>query len=212
MKTHELIAALSAQPATVDPGRGDRLFGRSLALSLLIALGVVLLGLGPLPLDQAGRLPVFWLKLGLPLGVAVASFAAMRRLAHPGRRAGAWAAVPVVLVGLVWVLALAILAGAPAGRRWDLVMADDWLECLVAIVLLSVPAFLLSVRALRALAPTRLRLTGAMAGLFAGSLAAAAFTLHCPVMQVPYLAVWYVLGMFTPAVAGALVGRKLLRW
>jgi hypothetical protein len=31
-------------------------------------------------------------------------------------------------------------------------------------------------------------------------------------MEAPFLAVWYVLGMLIPAGAGALLGRRVLRW
>ena len=38
------------------------------------------------------------------------------------------------------------------------------------------------------------------------------YTLHCPEMEAPFLAVWYLLGMLIPAAAGALLGPRLLRW
>lgn len=37
-------------------------------------------------------------------------------------------------------------------------------------------------------------------------------SLHCPEMGVAFWAVWYVLGMAVPAIIGALLGPRLLRW
>ncbi len=62
------------------------------------------------------------------------------------------------------------------------------------------------------LAQTGLRPAGAMAGLLAGSVATVAYCLHCPEMEVPFWAVWYVVGMLIPALAGWLLGPRLLRW
>jgi len=31
-------------------------------------------------------------------------------------------------------------------------------------------------------------------------------------MQAPFVAVWYVLGMLVPGMAGAIAGPRLLRW
>jgi hypothetical protein len=46
----------------------------------------------------------------------------------------------------------------------------------------------------------------------AGGAGAAVYALHCPELQAPFLAVWYVLGMAIPVAAGALLGPRLLRW
>ena len=69
-----------------------------------------------------------------------------------------------------------------------------------------------SLRALRELAPTRLRLAGAAAGALAGGAGAAVYALHCPEFGAPFLAVWYVLGMALPVAAGAWLGPRVLRW
>ena len=74
------------------------------------------------------------------------------------------------------------------------------------------PVFAAMVWWLRGLAPTRLRLAGAAAGFAAGTTAALVYTLHCPEIEPPFLAVWYVLGMAIPAALGASLGPRLLRW
>ena len=66
--------------------------------------------------------------------------------------------------------------------------------------------------AMKGLAPTRLALAGAGAGLLAGALGALVYALHCPELAASFLAVWYVLGIAIPALAGALLGPRVLRW
>ena len=53
--------------------------------------------------------------------------------------------------------------------------------------------------------------TGA-AGRLAGGVGALVYTLHCPELEAPFLGVWYVIGMAIPAVIGAALGPRLLRW
>ena len=65
---------------------------------------------------------------------------------------------------------------------------------------------------MRGLAPTQTRLAGAAVGLLAGAIGAMAYTLHCPEMGAPFLAIWYVAGVLVPTVAGALLGPRMLRW
>jgi len=80
------------------------------------------------------------------------------------------------------------------------------------IVLLSVPTFPAVFWAVKSLAPTQLRLAGAVAGLLASSTATIVYCLHCPEMSPAFWSVWYAIGMLLPAGIGAWLGPKLLRW
>lgn len=213
MRTDDLIALLAADLTPVDALRAERRYLAKLAAGALAAMVAMLLWLGPRPdIAAAAPLPMFWLKLALPASLAMAALVALRRIGYPGVPLGRalWGAV--VPVSLVWLLAgVALLTAAPA-ERLPLVLGDTWRQCPVTIAVLSVPAMALALWALRGLAPTRLALAGAVAGLFAGAVAALAYALHCPEMEAPFLAVWYVLGMLIPAGAGALLGPHLLKW
>lgn len=81
-----------------------------------------------------------------------------------------------------------------------------------SILLLSLPAGGGMLLVMRQLAPTRLRLAGAAAGLVAGSGAALVYTLHCPELALPFVALWYLGGMLLPALLGAIIGPRLLVW
>ncbi|RYF18619.1 MAG: DUF1109 domain-containing protein [Comamonadaceae bacterium] len=213
MKTDDLVAALAAAAVPVDPVRADRRFLLRLSLGVLLALGLMLLFLGPRPdLAAAATLPMFWVKLGLPAAVAGAAWLLLLRLAHPGMRtkgAGAAAVLPLALMSAAGAL---VLLQAPGSERLALVLGDTWRECLLNIGLLSLPVLLLALVAVRGLAPTRLRLTGAAAGLFAGAAAAFAYAFHCPELAPPFLGAWYVTGILIPCALGAALGRRALRW
>jgi hypothetical protein len=213
MRTDDLIAALAADLSPIDPTRADRRFFVKLAGGAVLALIAMLLLMGPRPdLGAAAALPMFWIKLIFPASLALAALVVLRRLCYPGMRLGRAPAAAALPVTAVWIFAGLVLLTAPAGERLPLVLGDSWIECPFSIALLSVPALALALWAARELAPTRLALAGAAAGLLAGAVAAFVYALHCTEMQAPFLAVWYVLGMLIPAGIGALLGRRLLRW
>ena len=66
--------------------------------------------------------------------------------------------------------------------------------------------------ALRQGAPSRPALTGAVAGLAATGIGATFYASHCTNDSPLFMAAWYVLGTAIVAVAGALLGARLLRW
>jgi len=109
------------------------------------------------------------------------------------------------------IAAASLLAAAPQ-QRAELIFGQTASVCPFLIALLSVPLFLALVWTMRGLAPTRLRLAGAAAGLAAGAVGALVYSLHCPELAAPFLGIWYVLGMLMPTALGALLGPLLLRW
>jgi hypothetical protein len=62
------------------------------------------------------------------------------------------------------------------------------------------------------LAPTRFRAAGAAAGLVAGAIGAMVYVFYCREVSASFVFSWYTLGMTLPAIGGALLGPKLLRW
>lgn len=213
MKTDALIAALATDLKAVDPVRTERRFAGKLIAAALVTFAAMLLWLGPRPdITAAAALPMFWLKVAFPASLAFAALVALRRLSYPGMRVGRAPLAIAAPLAVVWlVAAVALLMVAPT-ERLPFVLGETWQQCPVTIALLSMPAAGLAFWAVGDLAPTRLSLAGAAAGLFAGATAAVAYALHCPEMEAPFLAVWYVLGMLIPTGVGALLGRQLLKW
>ena len=213
MRTDELIAMLAQQDARPERAARGLRFAAALPAGLLAAMlmMVVLLGIRE-DWSLALRLPMFWWKLAYATSLGIAALFVTLRLATPGRRVGkAWYGL-LLPAAAAAVAALVVLWLAPDGNRIALVRGETWQVCALWIASLSIPAFAAVMWSVRGLAPTRPRLSGACAGLLAGTLATAAYCVHCPEMQVPFWALWYTAGMLVPAVAGALLGPRLLRW
>jgi len=213
MKTDELIAALAAGAEPVDSrAPRQRLLRATVAGAAVGApLMIGVLGLNP-QLGQVAQWPMFWIKVAFAVAVAAAAFAVVLRLAKPGVPARRAAGVLAMPFAAIWLLAAAALLTSAPGEREALVLGSTWRVCPLNIGMLSLPALALSLWALRGLAPTRLRLAGAAAGLLAGGLGAAVYTLHCPEMAAPFIGTWYVLGMMVPTALGAALGPRMLRW
>ena len=213
MKTDDLISLLAADTLPVQSRAAPRRLALALVAGLPLAAVFMLLEFGVRhDIDQAMLLPMFWVKLLFPAVLGAAAWSVLQRLARPGvRLGGSWLGI-VVPVLVLWALAAISLAGAPAESRSGLVMGQTWRTCSASIALLSLPVFAAAFVALASLAPTRPAWAGACAGAMAGGAGAAMYALHCPELEAPFLAVWYVLGIAIPVLAGALIGPRLLRW
>lgn len=213
MKTDDLIALLAAQAQPVPRHAAAHQLGLALLAALPVSIAIVALfyGLRPGLLESLGG-AMAWVKILLPAAIGAGAFVAVQRLARPGVRVrGAWAGMLVPLA-LLWGMGLLVWMGATPEARPQLLWGTTWRTCIFNIVFISTPLFVATFVALRGLAPTRPMLTGAAAGALASGVGAALYALHCPELGAPFLAVWYVLGMAVPVIAGALLGRRLLRW
>ncbi|MBS0499301.1 MAG: DUF1109 domain-containing protein [Proteobacteria bacterium] len=213
MKTDDLIKLLATQPAAERQAPAGAALARAVGLGLLGGLLIMLAGYGTNPaLPQLLGTPMFWFKLGMPVVVALSAARLAARLARPGMGPGRAGWGIALAVALVWIAAVAQWQATPAPERAALLWGQTWLSCPFSIGLIGLPVLVGSLRALRELAPTRLRLAGAAAGALAGGAGAAVYALHCPEFGAPFLAVWYVLGMALPVAAGAWLGPRVLRW
>lgn len=213
MKTDDMISMLAANVAPLDRRAPGRRFRWSMALGSAGSVLLMLLVFGARPhISMMLATPMFWARLAFPVALSAAALVTVTRLSRPGMSVGhGWRLVAAPLV-LLWLAAAVALMLAPTGDRLPLVLGTTWRTCALNIALLSIPAFIGTVRAVRALAPTRLRMAGAAAGLQAGAIATTAYCFHCPEMEVSFWAVWYVAGMLIPFGLGAWLGPRLLRW
>ena len=213
MNTDKLVTLLArggAAPAGPSPAAR---FALATLIAAAAALGLMAATLGlRADLAQATHQPMFWVKAGFGVAVALLAWPLGLRLARPGMRAGWWPAGIVTIFAGLWVLAIVALAGAETGRRTAMLLRSSWLACPLLITALSVPGFVAILRASASLAPTRPALAGAAAGMLSAAIAAAAYALHCPELDAPFIAAWYELGLLIPTLAGALLGPRLLRW
>jgi hypothetical protein len=213
MNTDDLVIMLATGAGAVQPNQAARRYATAVGWGILGAALLMATLLGPRhDVAAAALLPMFWVKLGFAASLVAASLLAALRLSRPGRRLswvpGALAA-PVLAI---WLLAALVLVQADPAQRVVLFFGDTWDVCPFLIATLSAPAFVAAIWAMKGLAPTRLRLAGAAAGLLSGALGAIVYSVHCPEMGAPFIGFWYLLGMLIPTGVGALLGPRLLRW
>ena len=212
MKTNDLIALLASDTLQPQPPVRQQLL-RQLLLGAVVCgvLLFTLLGMNP-RMDQMALHPAFITKMLWLTALMGFSLYGLFRLARPGVGAGH------TLVGLgLALLAMGSLGvmqwlQTDAGARTAQWMGGSWQVCSVSIVALSLPVLGALLRALRQLAPTRPALTGAVAGMLAGSLAASIYSLHCPETSLTFFAVWYAGGIALVSGVGAVLGWRALRW
>ncbi|MBM3387460.1 MAG: DUF1109 domain-containing protein [Betaproteobacteria bacterium] len=212
MNTQDLIGLLAHDPMPAAPPARQQLakplLGAALACGLLVLL---FWGVNP-ALRQMLAHPAFVIKmLWLALVIGFSGYGLLR-LSRPGVSAGP----------TFWGLGLSMLAMSSLGllqsaqtepdSRLALWLGHSWLSCALSIPALSAPLLGALFWALRQLAPTRPRLTGAAAGALAGGVAASLYSLHCTETAVAFFAVWYGGGLLLASAAGALLGARWLRW
>jgi hypothetical protein len=211
VKTSHLIDVLSRGAGVAPRGVVGRRLGLALAIGLAVSAGVSVLGLGVNP-DLPGMGAALALKLAYVAGLTASAAWLAARLACPGAPWLRAAATVILVIAGMCVPALIAWMRAGAAQHGELLFGQSWASCPWRVAALSSPALLMGFWAIRGLAPTRLRLAGAAAGLTAGGLGAFGYTLHCPEVSPVFVLTWYTLGMLVPAAAGALLGPRLLRW
>ncbi|HEV2442458.1 MAG TPA: DUF1109 domain-containing protein [Steroidobacteraceae bacterium] len=213
MKTDELIETLGVTVERVE-GRLFRnafivalIFGAALALCAMQAL----LGMSPSALRES-HLGLALLIAALVAGVVVAGSRYLLKAAYPGMSVRGPTALLVVIIATFLCAGVAGLLAAHPSARSAMIFGPMWPVCLACIPLFSIGPFLALVWALRKGAPTKLRSTGAVAGLVAGAVGAGACALHQPGGSLPFIGLWYVGPILLCALLGAVLGSRVLRW
>jgi hypothetical protein len=213
MKTDDLISLLATGNTPLDSHAVGKRFGLALAIGLLLAglLLAVTLGLRH-DLRQEASEPIFWTKLAFAAALALSGYFTAQRLGRPGMRLGGVLSALSLPVLILWLYAALVWVDTDPSLRAGLIFGSTWRSCPFNIGMVSLPLLLATLWAMRGLAPTRLALAGAGAGLLSGALGALVYSLHCPESAAPFVAVWYVLGIALPTAAGAALGPRVLRW
>jgi len=212
MKTDELIRAVVADNASLK---------RPLSQTIALALGVgVLVGaavfsgvLGPRP-DFTWALansPRFDFKLFFTLAVAACAFLLIRRLARPDGSGSVLGTLTIPLGALAIAVVMELMA-LPADHWLDHARGSNWLICMTMIPILSLAPFIAIFYALRQGAPSDPARTGAAGGILAAAVGAALYATHCTDDSPLFVSIWYIIAMGFVALAGAVLGRLLLRW
>jgi hypothetical protein len=212
MRTDELIAQLSDGLQPVKQGAVTRLLLGAILLGIAGSVLVMLTMIG-LRHDLSTAMVSFgmWTKLVYTFVIAVFGFWLVERAGRPG----AEMTRPLLLLALP-LLAILLLSAlqmsAPQADMPALVMGRSSQVCAFLVTMTALPTLAATFWALKRLAPTRLTLAGAGAGLFAGAAGAFVYCFHCTESAAPFIAIWYTLGIAAVTALGALLGPRLLRW
>lgn len=213
MKTNELIDVLSKNIEPVDTRRLALRFGAAIlgAISAALLVAVFALGVRADINEPVARAFVFG-KLAFALAiVGLASIFLIKHLRPGGEYRSGARLIALPFLALMSLAAINMMSASPS--HWQhAVFHGGWLECLISIPIIAVAPFAVIMWAARLMAPTALTRAGALAGLLAGGVSAAAYALHCQGDSLPFIALWYGGTIFLCTLAGATLGRRLLRW
>ena len=211
MKTDELITLM-----TQDAPVGLR-YGRALALALgagivfSVLLLVVTIGLRHNMTSVFETARVLF-KIVVTLVLAVLAVRLAGRMGRPGEDTRLPALLLAVPAVMIVAAVLAELMAVPADAWRASLVGSNALFCLFFVPVLSLAPLAALFWALRKGAPQDPAVAGAAAGLAAGAIAAAIYAWHCPDDSPLFLATWYTIAIAAVTTAGALLGRRWLRW
>ncbi|MGN8023246.1 NrsF family protein [Phyllobacterium sp. 22229] len=213
MTTNDLIERLAGELKPVSRKAVLRRIGIGLGISS-VASAILMwswLGMRPDLMTAAGTM-AFWVKFTYTLVLAMGGAWAVKRIAYPLGSIRVSLAVMAVAIALICMLAFAQLAMSPRDHYANMMKGHTITVCTFNIVVLSLPLLFGAFWVLRGLAPTRPTVAGTAAGLAAGSIAALIYSFHCDESAMPFIAIWYTLGVISSGLIGAIAGRFILRW
>ena len=211
MKTDDLIALMTHDaPVGLRYGRVlAAALGAGIAVSALLLVATV--GLRHNMASVLGT-PRVLFKIVATLALAALAARLAMRIGRPGEETSRnilLLAVPAFLIAMAVVVELVVL---PVDAWRVSLVGRNALFCLFFVPILSLAPFVGLFWALKNGAPKNPAAAGAAAGLAAGAIAAAIYAWHCPDDSPLFLATWYAIAIAAITAAGALVGRRLLRW
>lgn len=213
MRTDDLIQAMTADVGVTPKGAPQARLALAGLAGVGIALILVLAWLKLRPdLSAALSGGFFWIKAAYTAAIGAVFYRAAERLGRPGASARNALVAGGVIVAAFLIVGLIQWFGRDSAERMALVRGGSWTVCTRNILILGAPTTLIAVMVMRRLAPTRPVLAGFSAGMFAGSVAATVYGLHCPESTAVFVALWYSLGLLSCGFLGAALGRIALRW
>lgn len=211
MDTESLIRTLAQDKAAAAPM--PRAWALAAGVAAIIAATVFWVSIGPRPdIAYAAGTVRFLFKFVATLSLFATALWALTSLARPG--VDARAVLPALLVApsLLLVAVGMELMAIPAdqiGPRW---LGTNSMVCVTFIPLIGIGPLAVFLLALRHGAPTAPTVSGALAGIVAGGLAATFYAAHCTDDSPLFVATWYTLAIAALAVVGAAAGRLVARW
>jgi len=134
------------------------------------------------------------------------------RLAKPGGSGLTPLNLAAVALAAIGATALISFLNTPPESRQAAVLGSSALVCPFYIAGISLPMFAALTLFMRQMAPTDLSRAGFAVGLMAGAFGALVYAFHCPEPGLPFIAIWYSLGIIAMTIIGTITARVLLRW
>lgn len=213
MNTQDLIRAVVADNASVRPPiRRTMLWalaGGIAAGSLVYALTLGVRSDFGWSIVNSHR---FQFKFVYTLAIAIPALLLAWQLLRPDGRARGVLALFVVPVVLLAVAAAIELAFVPADHWAIYAVGQNAFWCVTMIPLIAAGPLAAFLYALRQGATSQPAMAGAAAGLLASGIAATLYASHCVDDSPLFIALWYTPGIALVTGAGALLGKRLLRW
>lgn len=211
MKTEAFIDFLASGAGPAPRHEAIRRLGLALAIGLLssVALGVGIHGV--LPVDEL--LSVAWgVKSGYALLLLAGAGGLLEGLSKPLSKTFRFVVFLLAVCVAISVLGAMAVVAAPLGRRQAVLLGETWRLCSILVLVCSLPTLLVTLWALRNLAPVRLRYAGFAAGVFSGAVGALGYSVGCPEVSFLFVAVWYTMGIVLSGLLGMLLGPRVLCW
>src|SRR5438552_7311313 len=179
MKTDDLVAMLSANVEPVERGLVGRAISIAVTAGAVIALGLMLVALGVrADLTTIHAIIFLLLKVAFALVIVGVAVRYLTRLVRPGAPEGIspfTIALPFAVIALLGAISL---GGAPSSHWNNMILGDEWLECLLSIPIIAIVPFAVTLFAALRAAPTNLVRAGPVARLHAGVVSAMADSMH----------------------------------
>lgn len=137
---------------------------------------------------------------------------ALDRVARPGGTTGIMLGISVAAFVVVALLAVIQLAMSPSSSYEGLIFGFSASICPILIFAFGLPAFFANMWFLRRAAPLRPGFAGLIAGACAGAIGGWVYSWACVENGIPFIGIWYTLGIVMSGALGWLVGKYSLRW
>ena len=211
MRTENLITALVADGASITPIA--RTVALAVACGFALSAAVFFWQLGWRPdIGEARGSLRFLFKFVVTATLLVPAAILVARLARPDAGLGLWGWALLIAPLLLVAGSSADLMASPSNVWTTKLIGKNAAACVTLILLLSIAPLAALLFALSEGAPAEPRLTGAVAGIVSGALAATLYAMHCTDDSPLFVATWYTIAIGIMALAGSLLGARLLRW
>lgn len=212
MKTDDLIT-LIAQDAGPRPASMARRLLAATSVACVLAAVALLSTIGIRP-DISAALGTwrFDAKLLSVAAVVCGAWATVRHLSRPEAETRTGLLYITASVTVLLVTMAIELASTPASTWGPRAIGSNARLCLVSILGLAIAPLAVLMGTMRSGAPRSPTLAGAAVGLLSGAIGALFYAIHCPDDSPLFVALWYTPPVLAMTMAGALAGRRALRW